>query len=70
MGFITAVDLGRSKECKNPLDHVYGLLRFAGDIDVEFRERIPIDLFTGRSYLLVEDFYHVQQDRYQVAAWA
>jgi hypothetical protein len=43
MGSITAVDLGRRKECKNPLDHVYGLLRFADDIDVELRERISID---------------------------
>lgn len=43
MGFITAVDLGRRKECKNPLDHVYSLLRFADDIDVELRERISID---------------------------
>lgn len=41
MNFMTLVDLGRRKECKYPIDRVYGLLGFAvGDT---FREAIPVD---------------------------
>src|SRR5213080_1722925 len=41
--FMGIVQMGRWKECKNPVDRVYGLLGLAEGVDEMFREIIPID---------------------------